>query len=124
VHFAIALAEEAGERIVPVQHGGSYGIVRNHPDVGELEYPRYAFLTWGWTEREGPLPSCTLARAEPHSKRSPRPRRAANLRWRALNLASVANRPPTAAGAVAGLPAREAGLSCGPCRRAPRCMRL
>lgn len=53
-----ARAEEAGEKIVPSQHGGSYGLCKIHPDVFELEYGRGRFLTWGWTEHENEQENC------------------------------------------------------------------
>jgi putative transferase (TIGR04331 family) len=53
-----ARAEEAGEKIVPSQHGGSYGLCKAHPDVFELEYGRKRFLTWGWEEQESEQQEC------------------------------------------------------------------
>ncbi len=62
-----ARGEEAGERIVSIQHGGSYGTCLVHPDVAEMEYARDSFLTWGWTGQESetgrfiPVPSPVLS---------------------------------------------------------------
>lgn len=53
-----ARAEEAGEIIIPVQHGGNYGLCKIHPDVFELEYGRGRFLTWGWNEHETEQDDC------------------------------------------------------------------
>lgn len=62
-----AHALRAGEKLVPVQHGGHYGHSRSLPDASVIEYPHHAFVTWGWTEhgdytgRFVPLPSPFLS---------------------------------------------------------------
>ncbi len=61
-----AHAVEAGERVVPVQHGGVYGWGAPDTQHVENEYSYEAFATWGWTKYEDetarfvPLPSVTL----------------------------------------------------------------
>lgn len=66
--FVAAAAVEAGETIVPVQHGGHYGYAQSHPMVAEIEYAQPAFITWGWQRHSAyrgsflPLPSPMLSR--------------------------------------------------------------
>lgn len=42
---------EAGEKIVPTQHGCAYGTAKKHPSVAEVEYKQHAFFTWGWKQQ-------------------------------------------------------------------------
>jgi hypothetical protein len=64
----LARAAEAGERIVAVQHGGSYGWAALVPLLAEVEYRHDAFVTWGWREHDdyqgnfAPLPYPLLSR--------------------------------------------------------------
>lgn len=62
-NLLLALAAEAGERIVIAQHGGTYGWARTISMTGELEYTHHAFLSWGFTRHNDyqgrfyPMPS-------------------------------------------------------------------
>ncbi|HER25776.1 MAG TPA: hypothetical protein ENI69_01565 [Rhodospirillales bacterium] len=47
-----ALGLEAGEKLVQVQHGGVYAMLRAYMSPGENEYFGHAFLTWGWTDNQ------------------------------------------------------------------------
>ncbi|MEE2998249.1 MAG: LIC12162 family protein, partial [Pseudomonadota bacterium] len=66
--FEAAFAEQSGERIASVQHGGAYGVSLSQPDTAETEYRQDSMVTWGWkrhTEHElhaVPLPSPFLSK--------------------------------------------------------------
>jgi putative transferase (TIGR04331 family) len=66
--ITLAQAAEAGERIVAVQHGGSYGWSASVPLLAEVEYRHDAFVTWGWRAHDdydgnfAPLPYPLLSR--------------------------------------------------------------
>lgn len=47
-----AFAHEAGERLVPIQHGGFYGFMRFNILATEGEYRYGSFLSWGWTRHD------------------------------------------------------------------------
>jgi len=47
-NFKNALASEAGERIVMLQHGGTYGWARTISMTGELEFWHDTFASWGF----------------------------------------------------------------------------
>ena len=51
-NLAAALAREAGQRVISVQHGGNYGWGSVVPMLGEAEYANDRFVTWGWTAQE------------------------------------------------------------------------
>ena len=51
-NLAAALAREAGQRVISVQHGGNYGWGGVVPTEGEAEYSNDRFVTWGWTAQE------------------------------------------------------------------------
>ena len=65
--FVTAHAIESGMRVVAVQHGGNYGMVRTDIDAELGEYSQDQFITWGWNEhgdyngRFTPLPSPLLS---------------------------------------------------------------
>ncbi len=65
--FEAAFASETGEVVVPVQHGGQYGLIRSHTDPAAVEFP-HVMITWGWTRQEHhpvkavPLPPPALSR--------------------------------------------------------------
>jgi len=67
-NFVVAHARRAGERILGVQHGGTYGWAATMSAHGEVEYLADVFLTWGWkaqahySTRFVPLPSPMLSR--------------------------------------------------------------
>ena len=64
----LARAAAAGERIVAVQHGGSYGWAALVPLLAEVEYGHDAFVSWGWRAHDDydgnfvPLPYPLLSR--------------------------------------------------------------
>lgn len=70
----LAVWRARGGRIVCLQHGGNYGMMRHTSAAEFVEYSQHAFITWGWTRYrsacgsaagEGtflPLPSPQLAR--------------------------------------------------------------
>lgn len=73
-----ALACEAGEVVLSVQHGGGYGTHRVFPLSPESEYLGGPFISWGWTRhnkysvRALDLPSPALSRLAVARKRARR----------------------------------------------------
>lgn len=69
----IAVWRGRGGRIVYLQHGGNYGMMKHRSAAEFVEYSQHAFITWGWTQYDGaagarsgagtflPLPSPQLA---------------------------------------------------------------
>lgn len=63
----VAMAWQRGERLVGVQHGGTYGTHRAMMHAAETEYRYHGFLTWGWRAQEDcagcfiPVPSVQLS---------------------------------------------------------------
>ena len=50
----LAAWRAAGHKLVYIQHGGNYGMLRCSVAAPLEEYSRHAFITWGWT-RQTPL---------------------------------------------------------------------
>jgi putative transferase (TIGR04331 family) len=48
----LGCAIDAGERLVPSQHGGTYGWGDGLSMNAETDYVHEAFITWGWTEQQ------------------------------------------------------------------------
>jgi putative transferase (TIGR04331 family) len=48
----LARRVEAGEKLVPTQHGGNYGELKSAPLISEVEYKHSGFFSWGWEKHE------------------------------------------------------------------------
>jgi putative transferase (TIGR04331 family) len=61
-------AIDAGERVMPAQHGGTYGWGDALSISAECDYAHDSFISWGWTDQQEyagrfvPLPSPLLSR--------------------------------------------------------------
>ncbi len=70
----LARLRGAGHKLVYVQHGGNYGMLRCAATTPLEEYNQHAFVTWGWTEQSPlrgnfiPLPHAqTTALSDAHT---------------------------------------------------------
>lgn len=67
-NIVLGNAIDAGERVVPAQHGGTYGWGDALSISAECDYAHDSFLSWGWTQQQGyagrfvPFPSPLLSR--------------------------------------------------------------
>ncbi len=53
----IALWRARGGRVVFMQHGGNYGMMRHVSAAEFVEYSQHAFITWGWSSHRAACPA-------------------------------------------------------------------
>jgi hypothetical protein len=54
----LAAWRAAGHKLVYIQHGGNYGMLRCAATTPLEEYNQHAFITWGWTKQTPPAGNC------------------------------------------------------------------